>query len=1606
MTTDNLGITELEDKQIAAISAGADSDTVRSLSPVGSDVPEMIDTQEVDSSFYDDEGLLSDESLYEPESIKMSDAGAAKNSLYGVMATGDSEGLDDKYYRMYDYFRAYGRSPEYDAIADDVRKFEEQSMRVALFDIASQGDVEATQRAVEAAPEVLDERSDVRVAALENTAVDFSEDIGTEEATSARVGYIDKLNQRTEFDKTFNRILDRAVAEASLDLEDYALDTIDQAVLGEQIFGLSNVGTDILGESYTLLGGTMLRDLATHLNNTPIEHRTAEAEKIVDSIVRHSGVATNNDVVKVFALETLRDFYEAPGNDIPFDRWMGDVIGVTEVAAFLPISFTLKGARNLSKALKAPSRILKTSSLQGDLQKANPVVSANITGQSIENAQVARDLGTTPANELGRIVPSMLDDTEHLIEGAPEAVRDVFKVTKTRSQEVDDFIVNTFNYSDADYIKKQKNIERAVQGDNYLAQISPANIAITRHENQNSLIVRAVYGQGDEIPMSLSEARKTSSRITQAFRENEINVSNPPVILTKEPGVGTWRPYNKATDVDADEFRVAVDMVSPMRQADIAGEEVLGSGNTKAVGRLGRYLLMDPQSWVNRTLLSAARIASDAKMNQTHDLHKLAAPFFTLNNRSKRKVINLLQEGEEQQKVFNYRELESKAYSDNEINAYFSKRFLDDTVYRIKNLDSRKKLQDEGWQGLTIVEADGRAISNAFTEVSEEVVRLNAKSIYDPYQKRSIGVTDDTFSDLRSRGLMVGKVKHKIDVGNEEYTYVVAKNSDTHELPQNVLQYRVGYNYRVNNDPYFIDEVSTKSVNGNAGQKSSRTVKVARNNVEARQAVDSLAAKNPSNKYSIRIDRSINSSDSALKSDIESLDGSGMNMWYSKRGERLTRWDGSESQLEDPVKAMNNMISSISNVQAHGELLENAVVRHRRTYGHLEVKGSPLWEWDNAKNDWHFDKVTAKEAGRPEIKAALAEYEYIENLKYVPTKIDKEWRDLLEDIDATIGRAGNESASKISKGFLLDVMSKSTPGQVTRAGTFALTIAVHPLRHILLQSTTGLHLMGIDPKATIKAGMETSVMAMSMATWQKPGLFKVAKKMANGLGYSDEEWTELFTAFRKSGKAYAIDSNVAIGEAEFKWARNMPKSAAGDALQLAENVAKSPFTLGKAIGFDTGELMNQMFSWLFAVKQWKKANPGKNFSKSKMAQDQINASARNFSVDMTKTSAFGYQQGAFASMTQFMAINQKMALKALGIDQTLKAGSKEHFAFVGGLLAMYGAAGLGLQEVYDSWSKESGLDIDPTLDSLMYGGFAQALVDSALDLTFDNTRGTNKTAFSSSFAPTSGIINFAPDFVKNIWEGNLLEAMAGPSGNTLPHLADAAGYMADLWYLRDSYDSPDIAIKAFQRATEQFGAFSGLYKLNLMMAYKDQFDKMYIVGSNGRPTVEARGMGEIWMKGLLNVSTRGEQEFYNDYLAEFRDLNSSGKKFTAQVDKDAKHIAKYWYETLATTSDPIEAMEKIRSITFALHGGNRNYGHAVMKKAQSLVSLNPQFDSFVTDLFKTKSVFDADANFVKMRNAVNNSHALDPAQKERVVKNIEALETSVSEGRRIFNENF
>lgn len=1577
----------------ASFESGASQEEISAVSE-GAGVP-LVQEESTDipsSGFYDTE---------EPQ---VSDAIKAEQSVTGALAQNSLDPIKD-FKVIRDELSLFGESPTYQEIAQALRQDASIQLSGSIEDTAALGNVAELKLLVVAAPQLVDETANVRKTALTNASHNQVARDPSIRGAEYQQWYQDGFFERDRAREAVNKILNTAVADSTTSTAAIGASLVELGTVQEQVF-LGRAAREILGEHYFFMGGDMARDLADHIMaGRSQEEQVARAMKVAEAIDSAAGVFGNNDITKVFALETVRDFINLPDTETNVLRYVANVIGVVEAIPFIGVAGRV--AKRLVNTRRTAESSGRDSRIIDDVTEADPELGSTLNVAAIKDPDTAKSLGTTQEDAIKRTLPHGQFEPNLHLEGAPQQLIDDINLRQTRADEIDDYIENTYLFSDETYKASERKASDILRSDEVVGTVKPSSSSMARVGNR--IRMQVVYGADEtNYPIeSLERAVELKNNLQEAFEGAfkadvgaKTSVTPSARIIVKDGATGAYGLPTDTVVRTKPRYYVSIDQDIPMQYSDIVpGPQDV----TKSVSKAGK-LLTPPNTFISRNVVGAAVISNEKKGFVKSQLRDIARPFLTLNAFAKRDVAKVLLDGEEAGRVYNFTELQNKGLNNRQIEAYFSTRQFNETVYRIKNNDMHETLKVDGFKSIAVRmdDAEENIYQNAGKPLELDQV-TGIKTAYDVKLGKGVSLEGNQAAKVYDSGRKVVRVRTKLQSKEGDFEHIVVRGDDISELPSNVMPYRVGYNFRINNDPYFVTSKSRGKLDG-VNTDINKTLGVAKNSKQAQKWVDELRIANPKVEYGFRLDRNISSTESLLKQQYDLLDGSGPQFWYSKRGERLARQDSTLSAVEDPATAIERLSVSVANVSTHKQMFDAAAVNHQKKYGSIEVNGRKLWEYSPTMKQSSYIGKQFDEAVNPEIRAANREYEYLEGLRDIPTGADVFWRDMMLQLDRSfLGKTELSSATILAS-------AKINPAAMLRNTTFTLSLAVRPVKQLFLQWSTGMQMMGVDPGSTLRAMKNSALMNYSMA-------FEVGSKnwnryvapAAKALGQNPKEWEKIFTEFRRSGKGHSIDSNSVVGEANYGWSRAIADNMLGEGVRTAKNVMLLPINLSKKIGFDLGELGNQSVSWLFARDRWIKANPGKKWDGSQRALDEISVLARNLSVDMTKTNILPYQRGGFATMTQFMSINNKMAFRIAGVDPDVPVGTMTHAKYIGGMAVMYGAAGFGLQDFYQQWKLKEGIEIPEEIDDIYYGGITQYLFNKSLGLAFDQDVNTS---FSKTFSPASGIPtgliassiynHTAPEFVSEMFEGSFVEAMLGPSGSTFQRIGRAASHVALITGRKD-YDTADKIIEGGMAALNEFGSFSDVFNFNLAMSYKEKMDSFNLVNRKGLIGPRTNE-GELWAKMLLGLQTESEGEFYNVILK----LNSevSAGKADSQIRDDAKQLSEWWWRNyLANENDEASFEKAVMPIMNALNnGGDRLYNDQVWRQARTMIRLKPGFDSFISNIAKNHQIFDPEADMDEMRNITNVTSLLNDEEKENVLRNLDIIETSVNNSREILDE--
>jgi len=143
---------------------------------------------------------------------------------------------------------------------------------------------------------------------------------------------------------------------------------------------------------------------------------------------------------------------------------------------------------------------------------------------------------------------------------------------KTLSDEIDDYITNTYTFSPVEYENKEKAIRDIIDNTNQTLRINPSRAAVpTRSNEGNAIDTRVVYSKYTNAAVPEEKVGKFAEKVKAAYVENGLENVEVKLVERSDSPEG-WTGYD-----------VVVDFKSSLETGDI-----VGGSTTKDVGKLSR----------------------------------------------------------------------------------------------------------------------------------------------------------------------------------------------------------------------------------------------------------------------------------------------------------------------------------------------------------------------------------------------------------------------------------------------------------------------------------------------------------------------------------------------------------------------------------------------------------------------------------------------------------------------------------------------------------------------------------------------------------------------------------------------------------------------------------------------------------------------------------------------------------------------------------------------------------------------------------------------------------------------------------------------------------
>lgn len=1279
------------------------------------------------------------------------------------------------------------------------------------------------------------------------------------ETELARVSMADAINEVNSYKRDKQALLNREAAKSDTGTMAAFAGLVQTLVPGIAEGETASIVSQLTGNtasayasSFTLMGGQKA-GIREAIGQLPPEKRMEMVKQVVDIVNAHPGIAIpgTEDFARLDSLRTYledgyhNDFSEVADNVISvLDLTvLGGVIGrgvrgVGSVAekALTGGRYDRIAASNFER--DAVRTRVQPTTVSQNYKDTNPALAtaaheasaADSTGQAAEALY-----GTSRADAVGSdILPQVakVDGSVEAKVGRPESINDA---AITPSADVMDFV----NHNGAiHYFEAEKRAMRARTVNNFeQARGMNARKEMFQVDSlPDGVGIKAVYGpaQGgfgtaeeamEMAKWSLRETGIDDSAITILQRQGSEYVpvakdqvktdqiildrrvelqGQEPSLVTSSAGTQTDIGSRVTVKRKAPDFLVQVDHQYRFSPGDVAEwaeadvkynifDRMDALNGVADAGSLQRHLL-DAHSMLHPNITLGANVVVDKAAGLERELVEIGARNFgdvfkTLPRERQSLLDKMIKEANEQGLEFNYNKMVADGLNGEEIKALRGWKEYWDTMYHLENKDLVKSLRAQNYHEFVDETAGGTRLFAkplARTQVSGDI------KVYDHSLDQIRTMRADEVAELYTKDGVVARLRQPVRVGDDAAEMIVSVNAPgknyLRALTDNtqVLNYRKGYYSVQYKDPHFIVKVEKNSRGEVLYERAVATAGSAR---DADLMVRRMTATDGKDYYRRGDTKKVDMASNNYW-DLQQASGRSAQKIRGKRLEDATNnvMDPAMSNILSPTESMIAAARSVSRRVAMRDFNEAAKSRFMSQFeeflptGKYGQKVFP----NNIKEIAHRGGKTPSQKDLADARTTFEYIRYLEN-GYI-NHIDESYKAGFKMLAEIAGNAGLSKAEKLSAW----VADSKGPSALGKNIAFNMYLATNPLRQFVIQGHQAIQLTANFPRWVMGG---RAVPEVSILTSFQMG-YKPSKMLLDGAGLTMEGAEEMYKAFRRTGQIAAIDKQNLIRG-------SLTDFADSQAAGTITRYATAPLNFMRKVGFDAGENVNTMTSWLAHRDQAIRA--GEDFSKADV-QDRVAGMARNYTYNMNAAGDLPYNQNSLSILFQFQQAPHK-ALTGMLTNRVLSTAQKSRLLGFNAL--MYGLPGAFLYTHFGDILPED----QASRDVLMEG-----LEGTMLNKLIELSTGEKSRIDFDGLSPIN--MYGTTDFIHSLFTTDVGTIVAAsPSGSLFfgnnPRLTNFAKSSARYFNLIDDYQDPTT----FGRVANDFASMSSGYSNAFKAAY-------------------------------------------------------------------------------------------------------------------------------------------------------------------------------------------
>ena len=716
-------------------------------------------------------------------------------------------------------------------------------------------------------------------------------------------------------------------------------------------------------------------------------------------------------------------------------------------------------------------------------------------------------------------------------------------------------------------------------------------------------------------------------------------------------------------------------------------------------------MLVDAHSMFDPRITLGANVAvergSAIETALIQKAEQFSTPFNRLPGVRQRLLQDIIQNQNFSGKLLSPAQLRAKGVTGDERKILDSWKETWDTVYWLENRDLNKSLNAGGYKLYVDEIGDSQLVAKPLAKQSTG----NVGQVFDPTTGELRRITQDELEALYESGGTVAKLRQTEELDGKAFDYVLSHNVDKQsslrdiKSTDQVLKYREGYYTVRYKQPHIIEkqwvDPDTGRVTRTQALKTAPDIKAAdlsANNLNRANREDGV-------RYIARSNR--DDSVTKMEDDYWSIQATNGRTSQRLRGERLgeaspTIASDSLGATEGPVEALLNSVRSISRRTSMRGYLERYKARFMDEYGDmlpLDDYGKPVWPRTAADL-----KPSSRDSGG-KVSDARSNLEYINYLENgYRNSLDDTWKAMMNGLADALGKY-SATGERLVRATSEEI---SSPTTFFKARAFDAYLALNPLRQFVVQGHQATLLTANFTEYVLTQRLAQDMTALNLAIIMGKNLGKV-KGVESLMGRSVEDAMELLAQYKRTGFEASIDRNNLVE-------KGLDQLIETTRFKTAKKVHKAIVGSARKIGFDAGERVNIMSSWL--AHRDRALKEGKDITSPRVF-DEVTAKARNYTFNMNAAGDMPYNKNSLSLLFQFMQVPHKAMLQL-----TNRALSRSERA----KLATYNLVMLPLPVGMVTTILGDSLPEDPTARDVVINGVEGAIVNKiAREMYGDDT---------------------------------------------------------------------------------------------------------------------------------------------------------------------------------------------------------------------------------------------------------------------------------------------